>query len=123
MEKVSLADFVESTLVSISDGVRRAQAHSKANDGIPIAPGQVDGTPLHQGDQLVRFQLTVEAGHSSGHKGSLEAGATFLAVVSGRLGVEKASERKNASHQVIEFSIPMHFQHRWASAVADERAK
>ena len=120
MEKVSLADFVAETLISISDGVRRAQEHSKRSDGIPIAPNSVDGRLLDHGDQLVKFQVTVEAGHSSGKKGGGELGGPLLSIVTGKIGGEATAEKKNASHQTIEFSIPMHFQQRWASAVEQE---
>lgn len=118
MEKVSLTDFISETLISISDGVRRAQEHSKKNDGVPIAPNSVDGERLNHGDQLVKFLVTVEVGNAQGKKGTGEVGGPLLsiAIVTGKISGEATSEKKNASHQTIEFSVPMHFHQRWMPA-------
>ena len=118
MNKLSLADFVAETLSSISDGVRRAQQHSKDHDGVPIAPNSVDGQKFDIGDQLIKFNVTVEVTAGSAKTGKGELGGPLLAVVSGKLGGEVTSDSKSANHQAIEFAIPMHFHLRWSAATA-----
>ena len=118
MAVVTLTDFVAETLASISDGVRRAQDHSRSNNGVPIAPSSVDCQTLNAGDQLVKFNVTVEVVAGSEKKGSGQLGGPLLSIVTGSVGGEASSQSRNSSHQTIEFSIPMHFQLRWANATS-----
>ena len=114
MSKVSLSDFIAETLSNISDGVERAKEHSQKSNGIPIAPNNVDGTPLDQGNQLVTFNVTVETvqGTEKGGKGQL--GGPLVSVVAGSLDVEGTATNQNTNRHSLQFSVPMHFQMRWA---------
>ena len=123
MEKVTLADFVAETLASISDGVRRAQDHSRNTGGVPIAPNSVDGAKLDVGNQLVKFSVTLEAQAASSKGGKGQLGGPILSLLTGSVGAEATSENKNSSLQTIEFSIPMHFQLVWKDAKNESGGK
>ncbi|MEM0949065.1 MAG: hypothetical protein AAGK37_16830 [Pseudomonadota bacterium] len=115
MDEIRLSDFIAESLVSISDGVRRVQEYSRDNDGVPIAPNSVDGMKLEIGDQLVRFSVVVEARGKSGREGSGELGGAIVSIVTGSVGGTVNREESKGTHHTLEFSVPMHFQLRWAA--------
>lgn len=114
MTQVSLQDFVSETLKSISKGVRDAQAYSKEVDGIPIAAGHLDGTLVASGDQLVKFNISLQAEVSAEKSGNASLGGAIISVVTGSAAIAgKGSKLENTVHN-IEFSVPMSFHAFWA---------
>ncbi|MGR3462828.1 MAG: hypothetical protein ACU0B5_09175 [Roseovarius sp.] len=121
MAGVKLSDFVAETLASISDGVRKAQEHSMKNDGVPIAPGNVDGEPRTEGNQMVKFSVALQAESASKVDGKGELGGPIVSLVGGQASLEGSKASSNASSHTVEFSVPMHFNMSWKKFQKDSK--
>ena len=121
MANVPLKDFIAETLKSISQGVRQAQIFSKEVDGIPIAAGHLDGALVASGDQLVKFNISLQADVSSEKSAAAGLGATLITVVTGSINLGANSKRTENSVHSIEFSVPMSFHAYWTRA--EDRVK
>jgi len=114
MKQVSLKDFIAETLKSISQGVREAQTFSKEVDGIPVAAGNLDGALVASGDQLVKFNISLQAESASEKSASAAPGATLISVVTGSVNVSGKGQTSENSLHSIEFSVPMSFHAFWS---------
>ena len=109
MALISLSDFVAETLINISDGVRRAQDYSIQNNGIPIAPSQIDGEPLQDGDQLVSFSVELQADSATELSGTGKLGGTLISVISGEINADGSKHTGRTHTHTVSFSVPMNF--------------
>jgi hypothetical protein len=120
MDSVSLKDFISETLTSISLGVANAQDASKAASGIPIALHSVGKKEVEQGEQLVRFTVSLQAESSTAVSGSAGIAATVISVVTGKVDVSVDRRSQGQSVHTVEFSVPMHFNSRWPKESEDQ---
>ncbi|VVT33570.1 hypothetical protein RV134_390157 [Roseovarius sp. EC-HK134] len=113
MAEVSLEDFVYETLMAISKAVSRAQDDSKEANAIPIALHSVGAKEVEKGEQLVSFSVSVQAEGKKGAKGGVNAKASMISVVTGKVSAEGHIEKANSRLHSIEFAVPMYFNSRW----------
>jgi hypothetical protein len=108
-ESNEVRDFVAQVLKGISDGVREAQEHARATDGVPIAVGIVNEQKVELKDSLVEFDLNLAV--SKATKASGDAGVDGLIVKLVGAKVEGSGEyaRQDGSNHRVKFSVPFYF--------------
>jgi hypothetical protein len=119
MGSVSLKDFVAETLKAISVGVAEAQDASKRAGGIPIALFSVGQSPIEQGEQLVKFTVSLQAETNLSRDFSASGAATLISVVTGKLDASARQETMSNKLHVVEFAVPIHFNSRWPKQECD----
>jgi len=120
MGKVSLEDFVQETLLSIARGVRKAKDLSKAEDIIPIALYRLNDVDTKNGDQLVKFSVSLEVSSASSKGAGGKIGGPLVSLVTGSASVDASSKKNQNSLHHIEFSVPINFSARWKSGETKE---
>ena len=113
MSDIKLSDFIAETLINISDGVRRAQDYTFENDGVPIAPPDLDGNPMRDGDQLVRFSVNVDVSTAQELAGGGKIGGPIIRVIAGEINADASKSQSTTTSQHIEFAVPVNFNLRY----------
>lgn len=119
MAKIELSDFIAETLASISDGVRRAQDHCFETDGVPIAPPDIEGVPLREGDQLIKFSVLIEATSSSELAGQGKIGGPIISVIAGEINADGSKSASSSHSHKVEFSVPAYFNLRYRAHLSE----
>ena len=113
---MNIEEFVEEALIQISRGVLNAKNRSFEQNGIPIAPAQLNDELARHGDKDVDFELQVAVTNSaSGRLHAQSKGALKILAAD----VDGAGElsREKAVVQKISFSVPMHFNASWTKEI------
>ncbi len=98
---MDLDEFVEKTLLSITNGVARAQAKSL----LYIAPGYVEGKKIENG-QMVSFEVVVTTSKEAG------GGIKVFSIGEAKGGVSSQAVNR------VSFEVPIYFQ---APTILNER--
>ncbi|MEM9967133.1 MAG: hypothetical protein AAF755_03430 [Pseudomonadota bacterium] len=113
MSSVPLKDFVTETLKSIAVGVREAQEYSRDEKGILIGLFSVGGKAVDTGDQLIHFEISLQAEKTLHSEASGGASGTLISVVTAKVTGSVGDEHKSHSTHKVQFSVPMQFHAYW----------
>jgi len=104
---ISLRDFVEQTLLDITNAVYEAQ--SKAP--LWIAPGYVEGQKQIS-PQMIEFSVQVTASEENQQNGKGELSMPIITIVKASVSGTAGYSMESQITQSLKFSVPVYFQSR-----------
>ncbi len=102
---ITLKQFVEQSLLDITNAVDNAQKSSP----LCIAPGFVEGQ-VQLEPQMVQFSVQVTVSEEKQKTGSGEISAPIINILKAGIEGEISQKSESSSSQNINFSVPVYFQ-------------
>lgn len=102
---VTLKQFIEQTLLDITQAVAKAKEESP----LAIAPGFVEGMKQLK-PQLIEFSVQVVVSEEHLTKGKGDITVPIISIIKASAGGEVSNKNEQFTTQSLKFSVPVYFQ-------------